>query len=283
MITIEFFGYIIVGMLIATAVKLILRGKLTTTTTWPATILMATITIPIAATIAHYGINFILQLIYNDSTINPTLADGRPGYRTLVFITATVISISFMLLVEIFLAKRKTPTTNTLLQLGETSKIEYKSTARINLHTNKSDQNIINAILKTIVGFLNSAGGTLLIGVDDTGKPLGLEPDMKTLRNANNDNYQLWLSDIIAATIGTKTLNNITITFPQISTIAEDTTTIDTTICQVDVRPSRIPYFLTIKDVEYLYVRYGNSTRSVPASQITSHVNRQRWSIQQKR
>jgi predicted HTH transcriptional regulator len=36
------------------------------------------------------------------------------------------------------------------------------------------------AILKTIAAFMNSEGGTLIVGVDDSGNILGVEKDYET-------------------------------------------------------------------------------------------------------
>ena len=41
------------------------------------------------------------------------------------------------------------------------------------------------AILKTIAAFMNSEGGTLIVGVDDSGNILGVEKDYET--------FSLWV------------------------------------------------------------------------------------------
>ena len=55
--------------------------------------------------------------------------------------------------------------------------MEFKSSLRVNLHTGNQDPRIEHAVLKTLAAFLNTRGGTLVIGVDDKGVPLGLEND----------------------------------------------------------------------------------------------------------
>ena len=45
--------------------------------------------------------------------------------------------------------------------------MEFKSTLRLNLHTGQTDDRMQLAVLKTLAGFLNAQGGTLLIGVAD--------------------------------------------------------------------------------------------------------------------
>ena len=69
-----------------------------------------------------------------------------------------------------------------------------------------------HAVLKTIAGFLNTKGGELLIGVDDSGEPIGLENDkFNTL-----DNLSLHLVNLINDRIGAVYMFFITISFPEI-------------------------------------------------------------------
>lgn len=64
-----------------------------------------------------------------------------------------------------------------LIDAGEGDAIEFKSTLRTNLRTGQHDDKMQLAVLKTIVGFLNARGGTLLIGVSDNGEIQGPEAD----------------------------------------------------------------------------------------------------------
>jgi hypothetical protein len=64
-----------------------------------------------------------------------------------------------------------------LIGSGETAGVEFKSTLRTNLHTGEKDPRMETAALKSIAGFLNGKGGTLVIGVADDGSPVGWERD----------------------------------------------------------------------------------------------------------
>jgi predicted HTH transcriptional regulator len=46
-------------------------------------------------------------------------------------------------------------------------------------------------IAKTIAAFMNSAGGTLFIGVDDEGYPVGLQNDYGTLKKQASDGFEI--------------------------------------------------------------------------------------------
>ena len=56
---------------------------------------------------------------------------------------------------------------------GESKWVEFKQTGRVNLHTGRRDQVIEQMVVKTVAGFMNADGGTLLIGVSDTGEVTG--------------------------------------------------------------------------------------------------------------
>ena len=78
-----------------------------------------------------------------------------------------------------------------LLAVGESQTVEFKSTARYNLHTGQADKKMEHVVTKTVCGFLNAEGGTLLIGVGDDGGVVGLADDMKTLGTKDSDRYKV--------------------------------------------------------------------------------------------
>lgn len=52
-----------------------------------------------------------------------------------------------------------------LITSGETNAIEFKSTLRTNLHTGEKDPRMEMAVLKSVAGFLNAKGGTLVVDI----------------------------------------------------------------------------------------------------------------------
>jgi len=64
-----------------------------------------------------------------------------------------------------------------LIRIGENEQAEFKSTLRWNIKAERKDESVEHAVLKTIAAFLNSAGGSLLVGVGDDGSILGIESD----------------------------------------------------------------------------------------------------------
>ncbi|MFH1137531.1 MAG: ATP-binding protein [Pseudomonadota bacterium] len=85
-----------------------------------------------------------------------------------------------------------------LIKNGEGFALEFKSTLRWNLKAEKKDPNIEHASLKTIAAFLNSAGGTLLIGVRDDGSIEGIETD----GFPDEDRFSLHFWNLIKSSLG---------------------------------------------------------------------------------
>ena len=60
--------------------------------------------------------------------------------------------------------------------------VEFKSTARWDLREDKPNKAMEDAVVKTVAGFLNTDGGTLLIGVDNSGNAIGLDHDYQRVQ-----------------------------------------------------------------------------------------------------
>ena len=125
-----------------------------------------------------------------------------------------------------------------LLDDGESAVVEFKSTARCNLHTGASDPAIAWAVIKTIAAFMNTHGGTLLIGVDDHGRPAGIELDYPLVKGRDRDGWELWLTAVVKTALGTVAATDLPVRFCTID---------DQTIARIDVRPGAEPVFATRK------------------------------------
>jgi predicted HTH transcriptional regulator len=137
--------------------------------------------------------------------------------------------------------------------------VEFKSTVRTNLKTGKPGKEIEFAWLKAVVAFLNSSGGTLLIGVDDSGRIVGIEPD----GFENADKCQLHLKNLINQHIGAEYSSFIQITLVDVDGM---------TVVLVECSPAREPVFLKIGKNEEFYIRSGPSSIKLSPSQTVSYV-----------
>jgi hypothetical protein len=138
-----------------------------------------------------------------------------------------------------------------LILSGENEKIEIKSTLRFDLREENVNKKLEYVVAKTISAFLNSEGGTLIIGVDDDGNILGLEKDFQTLSKQNTDEFELHLRQVIKKYLGENFEKYLKISFPKID---------DKEICVIKILKSGKPVFLTFESNESFFVRIGNAS-----------------------
>lgn len=158
--------------------------------------------------------------------------------------------------------------TEDLLATGESRNVEFKSTARLNLVTDQRDPVIELSVVKTVAGFLNTSGGTLLVGIADDGTVRGLQDDYVAVGNKGRDGYENFLTTLLDHRIGRSAVANVGIAFETIE--GHD-------VCRLDVTASREPVFVANDrgDAD-LYIRLNNSTRLLNTADALKYV-RQHW------
>jgi type I restriction enzyme R subunit len=120
-----------------------------------------------------------------------------------------------------------------------------------------------DAVVRTIAGFLNTDGGTLLVGVDDGRRPIGLAYDTALVKPPNVDGLVNWLTTHRATAL---THAAVMRTRTRIEAI-EDVET-----CRVDVAPSSRPVTARMSDKsEKFWVRMNNGTRELPEIEIETY------------
>ena len=156
----------------------------------------------------------------------------------------------------------KTDSPDELLKLihrGENEKLEFKATLRTNLFTDQYDKNIEHAVLKTIAAFLNSEGGTLLIGVSDKAEIFGIEKD----RFPSNDKFNLHFTNLIKEYIGNENLPYLHFELVLLE---------GKNIMKVSCMKTKRPLFLRFNKIEEFYVRVGAATVQLTGSQLVDYI-----------
>ncbi len=148
-----------------------------------------------------------------------------------------------------------------LIAGGESDKLEFKSTVRTNLATGEVDKRMEKAVLKTIVAFLNTDGGTLLIGVSDDGEICGADLDSFE----NLDKMNLHMTNMIASAIGNGFIPYIN--FKSIE--FED----GKYVIRVKCSPADKAVFLREGKNEQFYVRSGPSSVELTGMNLVNYVN----------
>jgi ATP-dependent Lon protease len=157
-------------------------------------------------------------------------------------------------------------TVSELIAGGESRTLEFKATARVNLATGQRDISIELAVIKTVAGFLNAHGGTLLIGVADDRTVRGLNEDIVATNKKGRDGYENALTSILESAIGRPAATQVHISFEAIP---------EGEVCRLDVQPSDEPVFVrNNKGDADLYVRINNSTRLLNTADAMSYIHR---------
>ncbi|MEO6215880.1 MAG: DUF262 domain-containing protein [Sphingomonas sp.] len=151
------------------------------------------------------------------------------------------------------------PSVAELIAEGENGAVEFKSTLRTNLHTGQADEKMQLSVLKTIAGFLNNRGGTLLIGVSDDGTPVGVAAD----NFPNEDKMGLHLVNLIRDRIGDIFLPYVHPHFEE-----QDGTRVLAIRCETGPKPA----FVKDSQVQRFFVRGGNATAELSGGSVTDYV-----------
>ncbi len=146
-----------------------------------------------------------------------------------------------------------------LIAGGETGAVEFKSTLRMNLHTGQIDDKIQVSVLKTVAGFLNAKGGTLLIGVADDGEILGLDAD----GFQSEDKLGLHLINLVRDRMGEVFL-------PYIHPHFQDQNGGRVLAIRCEKGPKAA--FLKDGNLQRFFVRGGNATAELSGASVTDYV-----------
>lgn len=150
--------------------------------------------------------------------------------------------------------------TRQLIAQGENAPLEFKSTLRRNLHTNKNDSNIELMVLRTIAAFLNTDGGILLIGVADDGTICGLAAD----EFANRDKAVLHLTSLIDSRLGSSHNTFVTKSVEDMGDGLE--------VMRVECKRGAMPAYVRTDKGEAFFVRTGPATKELQLSEVHSYI-----------
>ena len=159
---------------------------------------------------------------------------------------------------------------STIIANGESEIVEFKSTLRMDLSSGSPQRNIREAVLHTVAAFLNTDGGTLIVGLDDAGNPVidqdgakvGIEADQFESRDAIMLNFWNLVQDRINRTVS----SYISCEFANYK---------GGLLLVVTCKPSRDLVFVKGRQGQALrcFHRAGPSTRELPPEKIQDYVD----------
>jgi Protein kinase domain/Putative DNA-binding domain len=155
-----------------------------------------------------------------------------------------------------------------LISRGESTTVEFKQTMRWDAGAARTSPEILKMAVKAVCSFLNAEGGTLLLGVADTGDLTGLDDDIAALTKPTLDGFELAFRQGLIDRLDPDASHLVTLSFPTVRGIQ---------ICRVDVRPAPMPVFLVGKGVPPEFrVRKGNASPALDVKSAHEYI-REHW------
>jgi hypothetical protein len=152
-----------------------------------------------------------------------------------------------------------------LIEAGESESVEFKETARYNVHTKQPDKVIESLVVRAVAGFFNARGGTLLIGVNDYGVATGVRRDFKTLGDRPNaDGFEQFLRSLLNTNLGKDRCAQVQVEF---ASVEEDK------VAVVRVPASDRPVYVRDGKSVAFYVRSGNTTQTLDTEQAHNYIS----------
>jgi hypothetical protein len=154
-----------------------------------------------------------------------------------------------------------------LIRRGEDDRLEFKSSFRYDRRLQKVNRALEAVVVKTLAGFMNAQGGSLLLGVADDGSVVGLEDDFQTLQRKDQDGYTQLLMSTVAERLGTPACRLLRILFHRQE---------DKEICRIIILPSPIPIYAKEEKHSKFYIRAASGTREMDLEEAVIFIKR-KW------
>ena len=150
-----------------------------------------------------------------------------------------------------------------LLKSSEGQHLEFKASLQWDYQQNKVNKDLHKPVMKSVAAFLNTSGGTLLIGVSDKGKLVGLEKDLATMSKKSTDGWENTFTMTVKKTMGIEHMRHLQVIFE---------TQAKHTVAKIIIQPSPKPVFVITNGLEEFYIRTGNSSQPLSVSKTVEYI-----------
>lgn len=221
----------------------------------------------IIANLIFMGGFFILNIFIDFEELHKRLPFSSVlEYQTTAIIILSVLEV-FILVVIIrrwFRSRRLSiASVERLLQEGEDEDVEFKASLRWDYKERRVNKELEYAVAKSIAGFMNAEGGTLLIGVTDEKTAVGLDVDYSTLKKKSSDGFILHLIRILNNYLGKEYSAFLSANIIHFK--GKD-------ICRIDVLPSSKPVYVVRDGQEEFFLRALASTQPMQIKEAYEYI-----------
>ena len=151
-----------------------------------------------------------------------------------------------------------------LIEARESQRVEFKTSMRASEGKDPVPAKVLEKVIaKTVAGFMNAEGGTLLIGVRDDGEIAGLDADLRTVGRHDFDGFEQAFVNVIKTRLGAQIVPLV-----RLDIVSSDAKEVAVVRC----RPHTKPVYLHEGEAREFYVRAGNTTQQMNVEQAHSYM-----------
>jgi len=149
---------------------------------------------------------------------------------------------------------------------GEGETVEFKGSLRWDFRQQQVNKALEKAIARTLAAFMNSKGGTLVVGVSDRGEMFGLEADFATLTTRpDRDGWEQALRNVLNSYLSKEITATVSVTFAD---------TDGKTVAVVHADPAIKPVYLSGEHGAEFHVRSGNTTQQLDVKEAHEYITK---------
>lgn len=155
-----------------------------------------------------------------------------------------------------------------MVRRGESKSVEFKQTFQYCMRSKQASDAVERSALKSIVGFMNADGGSLLLGVEDSGEIVGIDLELEKFHKKKGnpeDGFVLKLKDKIKRRIGDAVLTDLDISIVQVD---------GKRVCRIDCAAASEGVYL---DDEHFFLRVPAATEEMKGKTLEKYI-KQRFS-----
>jgi predicted HTH transcriptional regulator len=156
-----------------------------------------------------------------------------------------------------------------LLLAGENEHLELKASFRWEINSQKVSKELEKVVMKSLAGFMNTAGGYLIIGINDEKKIIGLENDFNSLTKHNSDGFENRFGVAFNSYIGKEFRQYVSVSFQKYE---------GKEICIMKIKPSKKPVYVKDGKTEEFFLRTGNATNPMTMSEANEYI-KTHWTV----
>lgn len=181
--------------------------------------------------------------------------------------SSTLVSLASLIVKEADLEKERDTTVDDLVARGESQLQEFKSSMKWDYKAGNANKELAKEVVIAVAAFLNTDGGSLVIGVKDGGEVLGIEKDLSLMGNKGLDGFQLAFANAVKTYLGEDIGPLLKLDFAK-----KERKTVAIVTCP----PCHRPVFVKEEKGSEFYARSASSSQRLDAEATNSYINA-RW------